>query len=99
MARVVNLRRPISRFAGEGAARARVLGLVYVFVLCTWAFFPTRMIAADLHSLIVLSYPDRPAKLPLWLAQDAGLFQKYGVKVEIKAAKSGEDLVERIARD
>jgi hypothetical protein len=50
-----------------------------------------------IHSLF--SYPDRPAKLPLWLAQDAGLFQKYGVKVEIKPAKSGEDLVARIARD
>ena len=98
--RVVNLRRTrLSRFAGEGAARARVVGLVCVFVLCTWAILPTRMIAADLHSLVVLSYPDRPAKLPLWLAQDAGLFQKYGVKVEIKPAKSGEDLVERIARD
>ena len=36
--------------------------------------------------------------MPLWLAQDAGLFQKYGLKVEIKAPKSGEDLVERIGR-
>jgi ABC-type nitrate/sulfonate/bicarbonate transport system substrate-binding protein len=89
----------LSRFAGEGAALSRVLRIVYVFVLCTWVFLPSRMIAADLHSLTVLSYPDRPAKLPLWLAQDAGLFQKYGVKVEIKPAKSGEDLVERIARD
>jgi len=101
--RVVNLRRTLtpalSCLAGGGAARPRVLGLLCVFVLCTWAILPTRMIAADLHSLIVLSYPDRPAKLPLWLAQDAGLFQKYGVKVEIKPAKSGEDLVERIARD
>src|SRR4030095_5441786 len=35
----------------------------------------------------------------LWLAQDAGLFGKYGLKVEIKAPKSGEDLVERIGRD
>ncbi len=101
--RVVILRRTLtpslSRFAGEGVALSRVLRLVHVFVLCTWVFLPTRVIAADLHSLTVLSYPDRPAKLPLWLAQDAGLFQKYGVKVEIKPAKSGEDLVERIARD
>jgi NitT/TauT family transport system substrate-binding protein len=50
-------------------------------------------------SVTVLSYPDRPAKLPLWLAQDAGLFQKYGLKVEIKTPKGGEDLVERIGRD
>ena len=50
-------------------------------------------------AITVLSYPDRPAKLPLWLAQDAGLFKKYGLKVEIKAPKSGEDLVQRIGRD
>ena len=51
------------------------------------------------QAITVLSYPDRPAKLPLWLAQDAGLFQKYGLKVEIKTPKGGEDLVERIGRD
>ena len=51
------------------------------------------------NPLVVLSYPDRPAKLPLWLAQDAGLFEKYGLKVEIRSAKSGEDLVERMKRD
>jgi len=60
---------------------------------------PTLMIAADSHSLTVLSYPDRPAKLPLWLAQDAGLFQKYGLKVEIRPAKSGEHVVAGIGRD
>lgn len=60
---------------------------------------PTVSIAADLRSLTVLSYPDRPAKLPLWLAQDAGLFEKYGLKVEIKPAKSGDDVVAGIGRD
>jgi ABC-type nitrate/sulfonate/bicarbonate transport system substrate-binding protein len=59
---------------------------------------PSAMNSAE-NSLTVLSYPDRPAKLPLWLAQDAGLFQKYGLKVEIRTPKGGEDLVERIGRD
>jgi NitT/TauT family transport system substrate-binding protein len=59
---------------------------------------PSAMYSAE-NSLTVLSYPDRPAKLPLWLAQDAGLFQKYGLKVEIRTPKGGEDLVERIGRD
>src|SRR5918996_1275222 len=36
--------------------------------------------------ITVLSYPERPAKLPLWLAQEAGLFEKFGLKVEIKPA-------------
>ena len=57
-----------------------------------------KLCSAD-NALIVLSYPDRPAKLPLWLAQDAGLFEKYGVKVDIRAAKSSEDLIERLKRD
>ena len=55
--------------------------------------------AAETTSVTVLSYPDRPAKLPLWLAQDAGLFEKHGVKVDIRAAKSGEDLIERLKRN
>jgi ABC-type nitrate/sulfonate/bicarbonate transport system substrate-binding protein len=42
----------------------------------------------------VLSYPDRPAKLPLWLARDAGLFKKYGLNVEIKTPDSGEAIAE-----
>ena len=50
-------------------------------------------------TITVLSYPDRPAKLPLWLAQDGGLFEKYALKVDIRAAKSSDDLVERLKRD
>jgi len=68
-------------------------------MLCACVFVPTPLIAADSHSLTVLSYPDRPAKLPLWLAQDAGLFEKYGLKVEIRPAKSGENVVAGIGRD
>jgi ABC-type nitrate/sulfonate/bicarbonate transport system substrate-binding protein len=89
----------LSRFAGEGVIFSRWLGKVRVFVLCASLFVPTGLFAAEAASITVLSYPDRPAKLPLWLAQDAGIFQKYGVKVDIKAPKSGEDLVERIGRD
>jgi NitT/TauT family transport system substrate-binding protein len=49
---------------------------------------------AQLTNLTVLSYPDRPAKLPLWLAQEAGLFKKYGLNVDIKNPDSGEAIVE-----
>ncbi len=59
-----------------------------------------KFIAAEIQTLTVLSYPDRPAKLPLWLAQDAGLFEKYGLKVDIKTPNSGgEDIVAGIGRD
>ena len=50
--------------------------------------------AAELRTVTVLSYPDRPAKLPLWLAQDAGLFTKYGLNVEIKTPNSGEAIAD-----
>jgi len=53
----------------------------------------TTLEAAE-QRLTVLSYPDRPAKLPLWLAQDAGIFTKYGLKVEIKTPWSGEAIAE-----
>jgi ABC-type nitrate/sulfonate/bicarbonate transport system substrate-binding protein len=55
--------------------------------------------SAELTSLTVLSYPDRPAKLPLWLAQDGGVFPKYGLRVDIRAAKSSENLVNGLKRD
>ena len=55
--------------------------------------------AAETTSVTVLSYPDRPAKLPLWLAQDAGLFEKFGLKVDIRAVKSSDDLIEGLKRD
>jgi NitT/TauT family transport system substrate-binding protein len=86
-------------FAGEGVVLARRLQNYLVSVLCALLFVPAALVAAEVTSITVLSYPDRPAKLPLWLAQDAGLFQKYGLKVEIKTPKGGEDLVERIGRD
>src|SRR6266508_5393024 len=101
--RVVILRRTLtpalSHVVGGGAVVSPVLDLVYVLLLCAWVLLPTPLIAAELHSLSVLSYPDRPAKLPLWLARDAGLFEKYGLKVDIKTPKSGEEIVAGIGRD
>jgi len=77
----------------------RVFGICYSFVF--YAFFaviffalaPRQVLSAE-RTLTVLSYPDRPAKLPLWLARDAGLFSKYGLNVEIKTPNSGEAIVE-----
>ena len=87
----------LSRFAGEGVFLPWAWGSL-LFLLLMAVLLP-RALAAEFRNLIVLSYPDRPAKLPLWLARDAGLFEKYGLKVEIKAPDSGEDLVERMRRD
>jgi len=110
--RVATLRQTLtptlSRRAGEGARSVRrwscfrwVPRLRFVTSLVSWflVFSASHAITAELRSVTVLSYPDRPAKLPLWLAQDAGLFEKYGLRVEIKAPSSGEDLVQRIGRD
>src|SRR5207249_9178516 len=44
------------------------------------------------------SYPARPPKLPLWLARDAGLFEKNGVKVSLKELNSSEELIEAIKK-
>lgn len=54
---------------------------------------------SQVTNLSVLSYPDRPAKLPLWLAHEAGLFKKYGLNVEIKTPKSGEEIVEAAGKN
>ncbi|HWH79905.1 MAG TPA: ABC transporter substrate-binding protein [Candidatus Binatus sp.] len=100
--KVVNTRRaltlPLSRVAGEGIGSFGRALVCVLLVLISFAV-PFVSIAAELRTVTVLSYPDRPAKLPLWLARDAGLFEKYGLKVEIKSPSSGEDLVERMGRD
>jgi ABC-type nitrate/sulfonate/bicarbonate transport system substrate-binding protein len=57
---------------------------------------PTLARAAEVQSLTVVSYPARPAKLPLWLAQDAGLFEKNGLNVSIRELSSSEQLLKSI---
>jgi NitT/TauT family transport system substrate-binding protein len=54
--------------------------------------------SAEIANITVISYPARPAKLPLWLAQDAGLFEKQGLRVMIKEPASSKELVEAIRR-
>ena len=61
-----------------------------------WLFIPGPAFAAEIQNLTVVSYPARPAKLPLWLAQDAGLFEKNGLKVSIKELNSSEELIQSI---
>jgi len=95
--RVVNLRRALtlalSRFAGKGVGMSG-RALIAVQLLFVSFALPLATFAAELRTVTVLSYPDRPAKLPLWLARDAGLFKKYGLSVEIKTPDSGEAIAE-----
>ncbi len=86
------------RFACEGRCIMRLMCCHFI-MLALFILVPRALHSAELTSLTVLSYPDRPAKLPLWLAQDGGLFQKYGLIVDIRAAKSSEDLVNGLKRD
>jgi NitT/TauT family transport system substrate-binding protein len=53
-----------------------------------WAREPVR--------LTVVSYPARPPKLPLWLALDAGLFEKHGLQVSIKELGTSEELLKAL---
>jgi len=89
----------LSRFAGEGVNLSWWSHNFLVVVLCAFALVPRTLFAAESNSITVLSYPDRPPKLPLWLAQDAGLFEKHGLKVNVRAAKSSDDLLEGLKRD
>jgi NitT/TauT family transport system substrate-binding protein len=93
------LRTSLRRVTGEGDFLSRLSNFRWYLFLLVCLFTPGQILAAEAKSLTVLSYPDRPAKLPLWLALDAGLFEKRGLRVEIKTPKSGEELVERIRMD
>lgn len=42
---------------------------------------------------IVVSYPARPPKLPLWLARDEKLFEKHGVNVIIQELANSDELI------
>jgi NitT/TauT family transport system substrate-binding protein len=64
--------------------------------LFLWLFIPGQIFSAEVQNLAVVSYPARPAKLPLWLAQDAGLFEKNGLKVSLKELSSSEELLKLI---
>jgi ABC-type nitrate/sulfonate/bicarbonate transport system substrate-binding protein len=66
----------------------------YFLFLCVFISGPA--FAAEIQNLTVVSYPARPAKLPLWLAQDVGLFEKNGLKVSIKEVNSSEELIQLI---
>jgi ABC-type nitrate/sulfonate/bicarbonate transport system substrate-binding protein len=81
---------------GEGDSSLTIYKLrVYLF-LFLWVSISVPTFAAEVQNLTVVSYPARPAKLPLWLAQDAGLFEKSGLKVSIKALNSSEELIQSI---
>ncbi len=93
--RAINLRSALTltHSVGEGIGLSRTF-LVSAHLLLFSIMAPFVTSAAELRPVTVLSYPDRPAKLPLWLAQDAGLFTKYGLNVEIKTPNSGEAIAD-----
>src|SRR5262249_11126419 len=85
---------PINMFAGDDL-RIRYFLYFYVRVFL-WVLIPGLALAAEVQNLTVVSFPARPAKLPLWLAQEAGLFEKNGLKVSLKELNSSEELMESI---
>ncbi len=87
----------LSRFAGEGEIPLR-RWILSAALLLGWIVPPPYAVAAEIPNLTVVSYPARPPKLPLWLARDAGLFEKNGLKVSLKEANSSEELMEAIRK-
>jgi|SoiMetStandDraft_2_1073263.scaffolds.fasta_scaffold32693_2 ABC-type nitrate/sulfonate/bicarbonate transport system substrate-binding protein len=90
---------PINTFGGDdprvNSHRYTLISRFYLF-LFLWVFISGPTFAAEVQNLTVVSYPARPAKLPLWLAQDAGLFEKNGLKVALKELNSSEELIQSI---
>jgi ABC-type nitrate/sulfonate/bicarbonate transport system substrate-binding protein len=90
---------PINTFGGDGP---RIGSFRYLLISCLCVFFflwiliPALARAAEVKNLTLVSYPARPAKLPLWLAQDAGLFEKNGMKVSLKELNSSEELIQSV---
>ena len=70
--------------------------LYLILFLAAFVVARAELSAAELAALTVISYPARPPKLPLWLAHDAGLFEKNGLSVSIKELNSSEELIQAI---
>jgi NitT/TauT family transport system substrate-binding protein len=83
------------RAAGEGIfCKWRRIFQVWILLLVS-VCLPLRVSAAE-QNLTVVSYPARPPKLPLWLARDAGLFEKNGLKITLKELNSSEELIQSL---
>ena len=96
--RVAKFPRALSHVVGEGDLSLTLCTLRFYLFLFLWVFISGPTFAAEFQSLTLVSYPARPAKLPLWLAHDAGLFEKNGLKVLIKEPNSSEELVDSIQK-
>src|SRR5438132_8657163 len=79
-------------------AKANRLNFLFGVFLLTCALVSRSAMAAETATLTVISYPARPPKLPLWLARDAGLFEKNGLKVSIKELNSSEELIQSMQK-
>src|SRR5437867_9075436 len=79
-------------------AKANRLNFLFGVFLFACALVSRSAMAAETATLTVISYPARPPKLPLWLALDAGLFEKNGLKVSIKELDSSEELIQAIQK-
>ena len=88
----------LSHVAGEGDYSFTLRNIGFNLFLFVSLFMPGQIFSAEIQNLTVVSYPARPAKLPLWLAQDAGLFEKNGLKVSIKELNSSEELIASIQK-
>jgi ABC-type nitrate/sulfonate/bicarbonate transport system substrate-binding protein len=82
--------------AGEGATSFTLRNMGFCLFLFVSVFMSGQTFSAESQSLTLISYPARPAKLPLWLAQDAGLFEKNGLKVSLKELNSSDESLQSI---
>jgi ABC-type nitrate/sulfonate/bicarbonate transport system substrate-binding protein len=72
--------------------------LILVVLILGSALAAEASIAAETATVTVVSYPARPPKLPLWLARDAGLFEKNGLNITLKELNSSEELMRSLQK-
>ena len=88
--------RPPRPLAGEGGGESSEVKLISVFVIVSWlaVIFPwplldhTLAVAQELRR-ILYGTTASPAHLPIWVAKDAGLFEKAGMNVEPVQIRGG----------
>jgi len=86
------------RRIGCALLRTRRAGVASSIAIWISALGLAAITAAQPTSVTVISYPARPPKLPLWLARDAGLFERQGLNVSIKELNTSEELIESLKK-
>ena len=77
----------------------RALGLVVLLLAGCGGTAPAAAPASTAPVKLAVSFPDGGAHLPLWYAQEKGIFQKNGLDVDLRFVEANNSIAALIAQE